>query len=50
MICMKQIGKNPHELCNCNWFDDGKVHILPIKPETFGLKQEDGSQLTKNEL
>ncbi|MFZ0183880.1 MAG: hypothetical protein WAL88_03485 [Nitrosotalea sp.] len=29
MICMKQIGKNSQELCDCNWFDDGTIHILP---------------------
>jgi len=28
-ICMKQIGNEPNRLCNCNWFDDGKVHVLP---------------------
>jgi hypothetical protein len=38
MICMKQIGKNLHELCHCNWFDDGMIHILPMRQNAFTLK------------
>jgi len=41
MICMKQIGKNPHDLCNCNWFNDGKTHMLPITPNAFTLKEKE---------
>ncbi len=41
MICMKQIGKNPHELCDCNWFDDGTIHVLPMRPNVFTLKAKE---------
>jgi hypothetical protein len=35
---MKQVGKNPHELCDCNWFDNGKAHVLPMTLNAFVLK------------
>ena len=38
MICMKQVGKYSHELCDCNWFDDGTTHVLPRTSEAFVLK------------
>lgn len=41
MICMKQVGKNSNELCDCCWFDDGKIHVLPDTLEAFVLKKND---------
>lgn len=41
MICMKQTGKNPNELCTCNWYDDGTTHILPMRPNAFTLKAKE---------
>ena len=38
MICMKQIGKKLNELCDCNWFDDGKAHVLPMRLNAFVLQ------------
>lgn len=35
MICMKQVGKDPVDLCDCCWFDDGKTNVLPETLETF---------------
>ena len=46
-ICMKQIGKKPDELCNCNWFDDGVLHVLPIRQNAFTLKSTENSELRK---
>ena len=37
MICMKQVGKSPSEICDCCWFDDGKPHVLPMTPPS-GLR------------
>lgn len=41
MICMKQVGKNPDELCDCNWFDDGTTHMLPMTLNAFVLKEKE---------
>jgi hypothetical protein len=41
---MKQVGKNPNELCDCCWFDDGKIHVLPAALEAFALKREEDIQ------
>jgi hypothetical protein len=43
MICMKQIGKNPDQLCDCNWFDDGTLHVLPMRQNAFTLKTAEKS-------
>ena len=40
-ICMKQVGKNSGELCDCCWFDDGKAQVLPRTLEAFALKREE---------
>jgi hypothetical protein len=36
---MKQAGKNPDERCDCNWFDDGKTHVLPMTFNAFVSKE-----------
>jgi len=48
-ICMKQVGKNPSELCSCCWFDDGKTHILPSTLGSFVSKREIESKKENDE-
>ena len=44
MICMRQIGNNPGDLCDCCWFDDGKTQALPKTLEAFVLKGKEEIQ------
>ncbi|MDE1830654.1 MAG: hypothetical protein KGI25_10065 [Thaumarchaeota archaeon] len=44
MICMKQVGKDLTELCDCCWFDDGKIHVLPDTLEIFVSKRVESTK------
>ena len=50
MICMKRIGENPDDLCDCNWFDDGTTHILPMRQNVFTLKEEGHAEQETNDM
>jgi hypothetical protein len=47
-ICMKQIGKNSDQLCSCNWFNDGVLHVLPIRQNASTIKSVEDSNQGKN--
>ena len=43
MICMKQIGENPSDLCDCCRFDDNKETVLPETLEAFVIKRKEST-------
>ena len=43
MICMKQIGKNASDLCDCCRFDNRKEVVLPESLEAFVIKRREST-------